>query len=246
MKAKIYYLFDKNDLSKTPRYIGKTKHLLKRRLYEHIWYCKRYQAKKYLNNWLNSINFNADIGLVEECDHSIWQEREIYWIAYYRSIGDNLTNTTEGGEGVDSESLAYDKNPKAKKVLQYDLEGNFINKFNSIREAAEKTNTSSTKISDCVCLTRVKKSGDFIWKYYEENYPLKIEAYVKIPPNMQELKKKVYKYVNGELIKEYSSIRECAIDHNIHYSNMKSILKKRKLYKKEIFFTFVNKYNPIV
>jgi hypothetical protein len=35
---------------------------------------------------------------IEEVDDSIWEERECYWIDYYKNHGYNLTNITRGGE----------------------------------------------------------------------------------------------------------------------------------------------------
>jgi len=37
--------------------------------------------------------------ILEECAHEAWQDRERFWIAYYRSAGARLTNVTDGGEG---------------------------------------------------------------------------------------------------------------------------------------------------
>lgn len=62
-----------------------------------------------------------------------------------------------------------------KPVMQMDLNGNFIEKFISIREAERQTNISSTSIS-LVCLGKQKKdglgnyytpqtAGGFKWKY---------------------------------------------------------------------------------
>lgn len=37
--------------------------------------------------------------ILEECSCECWQERERYWIAFYRKAGEPLTNLTDGGEG---------------------------------------------------------------------------------------------------------------------------------------------------
>ena len=49
------------------------------------------------------------------------------------------------------------------KVLQYDLDNNFIQKFNSISEASEKTNTNRTSLSQCLN-NKLKSANKFIWK----------------------------------------------------------------------------------
>lgn len=59
-----------------------------------------------------------------------------------------------------------DKNPLAKPVLQYDLDGNFIAEFGSLKSAAEKTGSRCTLISAC-CTGRQKTSNGYIWKLKE-------------------------------------------------------------------------------
>ncbi len=49
-------------------------------------------------------------------------------------------------------------------VSQYDLEGNFICKFDSIKEAAEKTCSTTPGIIR-VCKGRRKSTNNYIWKY---------------------------------------------------------------------------------
>lgn len=56
-----------------------------------------------------------------------------------------------------------------KKINQYDLEGNFIKTWNSIREAERKLNISNANI--CKCLKNrkyCKSAGGYIWKYKNE------------------------------------------------------------------------------
>lgn len=49
------------------------------------------------------------------------------------------------------------------KVMQYDLDMNFIKEFNSISEAARKTNTNRTSLSQCLN-DKLKSANKFIWK----------------------------------------------------------------------------------
>ena len=50
----------------------------------------------------------------------------------------------------------------SKKVLQYDLQGNFIKEYSSAVEA--KLETGASHIS-CVCIGRRKSSGGYFWKF---------------------------------------------------------------------------------
>ena len=51
-----------------------------------------------------------------------------------------------------------------KKVNQYDLSKKYIKTFNSMKEAAQITNSLITGISYCV-LGKRKSHNNFIWKY---------------------------------------------------------------------------------
>ena len=64
---------------------------------------------------------------------------------------------------------------KSRPVYKYDLEGNFIEKFNFIREASVKLKISENQISR-VCSQKKGSSGGFQWRYYKKN---KISRYTR-------------------------------------------------------------------
>ena len=53
---------------------------------------------------------------------------------------------------------------RGKKVLQYDLEGNFIKEWNSAREIERALGYSNVSINQC-CRGKIRKSKGFIWKF---------------------------------------------------------------------------------
>lgn len=53
---------------------------------------------------------------------------------------------------------------KRKPVLQYDLNGNFVARHNSVADAANSTGCSTNEISK-VCLGRRKTAKGFVWKH---------------------------------------------------------------------------------
>lgn len=55
-----------------------------------------------------------------------------------------------------------DKNPASKSVSQYDLDGNFISSYKTIKEASEITGANNIS---AVCRGMLKNSGGYIWKY---------------------------------------------------------------------------------
>lgn len=57
------------------------------------------------------------------------------------------------------------KQKVSKKVLQYDLEGNFIKEYSSLKEANKLNNMKSIgNISKC-CKGEYKTAGGYIWRY---------------------------------------------------------------------------------
>ena len=54
-----------------------------------------------------------------------------------------------------------------KVVLQYDLDGNFIREWNSVREIAKAYNCTGAAIRMC-CIGKNSKSAGFVWKYKDE------------------------------------------------------------------------------
>lgn len=53
---------------------------------------------------------------------------------------------------------------ESKAVLQFDLQGKLIKKFNSIKEAAKETSSDSRSIS-AVCCRKRKSHNNFTWKH---------------------------------------------------------------------------------
>lgn len=76
------------------------------------------KGDNYRIHWLNqlkSLNLKPEIFVIEEVSEENWQEAERFWIAYFRYIGADLTNSTDGGEG--SVNLAPEIRAKISKSL---------------------------------------------------------------------------------------------------------------------------------
>lgn len=126
------------------------------------------------------------------------------------NINIQINNKSSGGfiwrYSGDKPPIEY-KNNKIKSVIQYDLSGNYIKKYNSIVEAAKLTNSNSSRISAC-CNNKIKSSNNYIWKY-EETF---IDKYIDNKHN----KKMIDQYdLLGNYIKTYNSIREAERENNI-------------------------------
>lgn len=67
-------------------------------------------------------------------------------------------------------------NPKAHKIYQYDLDGNYLNEYDCMQDAVNKYNLSgSSHISQCCNNKRLKAHG-FMWSYEYKN----MKPYVRL------------------------------------------------------------------
>ena len=68
--------------------------------------------------------------------------------------------------------------PKNKKIISYNLNGEYLNTYESILDAVKDLNIDKSSISECLRGKRnISRAGNYIFKLYEDNYPLNIEPY---------------------------------------------------------------------
>lgn len=102
-------------------------------------------------------------------------------------------------------SLKHEKLPKP--IVQFDLNYNFIKKFNSIGEASCQTGIPASNISYAIS-ERVKTSHNFIWIAQEAIERSSLEQIIKERKEKfpEKVKKQVYQFdLNKNLIKVYNS-----------------------------------------
>ena len=102
---------------------------------------------------------------------------------------------------------------KPKLVEQYDLNGNFINVYESVREAGRQLNINYQVITQ-VCRNEIKTAYGYIWKYVEN---------ALVIPDLQHKGncKKVFKYDrDGNLIKVYLSVIDASIEEDVSYTTI--------------------------
>lgn len=93
----IYLLLDPRDNS--IRYVGATIHPEKR-MWEHL---HDLRLKCHRTDWIKFLLRNElepQMWIIEVTDEKKWEKRERNWIKFYRKVGCDLTNATDGGEGV--------------------------------------------------------------------------------------------------------------------------------------------------
>ena len=115
-----------------------------------------------------------------------------------------------------------------RKILQYGLDKNLLNKFNSLEEASNNSGISKSLICNC-CKLKNNTGGGYIWRY--ENNPLTSEETIKT------FTKKVAQYdLQGNFIQSYNSITEAAQAVNGNIGNIQQVCAgKRKTSNKYIW-----------
>lgn len=178
MKDKIYKLYSLSDETGI-RYIGITKQKLSHRLSNHITSCKQaFKNKKNRHHrhcWIKSLldkNKLPQINLLNT--YSTAEEvkkAEIEYISKYS----NLVNSTKGGDGIREYKFTEEQLEKLRfKVDQYDLNGNLLNRFNSLSEASLAI-TGTEKYNGKISAVTKGKHGrrtafGFVWRLKDEPF----------------------------------------------------------------------------
>lgn len=139
--------------------------------YKFVYLCKNGKNKKYTVHRLVAEAFIPNPNNYPNVNHKIPVNKEVC----INSV-DNLEWCTQShnikeafriGTAKPTWFKKYGKNHnRAKKVNQYDLDGNFIRTWDCIKEASDKLNICSSGIVMC-CKNNKKynNAGGFIWKY---------------------------------------------------------------------------------
>jgi len=229
----IYKLID--PVTKDVRYVGKSTNP-KIRLKNHI---SRRKNKYHSAVWINGLflkGLRPTLEIIEECLESKWQERERYWISFYRDKFD-LTNILDGGE----ECPTYDRTGKKwtneqrinnriarkgmkvlhtkegdekrrvgrlryiqsnkKPVYQYSLDGEFLKKWNSASDAGKELGLCGSNITSA-CKKPGKIAGNFTWSHTNLD-SLKHKLFIVT-------RKVIQKDLNGNILKKFDAIKDAA------------------------------------
>ena len=111
------------------------------------------------------------------------------------------------------------------RVLQYNLEGQFVEEYESMTEASKATGISLPHIAQCTYGER-DSAGNYMWKIKEgEEITLQIEPYKQRPRRA----KSVLQYdINGNLMHEYPTIEDAVHANNISRGTIMKCLQDPK------------------
>ena len=92
-----------------------------------------------------------------------------------------------------------------KSIAQYDLNGNLVEIFDTIRDAAKSINDTDKNLWGALNRSEVKQLKGFMWKYIDKNFELKIKPY------LDQIPFKIIQYdLKYNKINEYASIEEAS------------------------------------
>jgi group I intron endonuclease len=222
--TKIYKLIDpRNNLV---MYVGKTCMALKKRMYTHYYVARDGKTDKdYWIKELQILGYNPIIELIEEVDNSIWQEKERYWIAYYKSINPDILNICIGGSigGVflslekQQQVILLQSGIKSKPVYQLTKDYNIVKLHKSCKAASRDLNTPDTNIGTSARSVGKKSAKGFLWIYFDDYKKWQLskpcDSYTK---DYSYLNSEVSQYdKDGNFIKKWKSQTEAAETLNI-------------------------------
>ena len=210
MKVIIYTLAD--PIAGDIRYVGMTTASLSERLHNHIKsvkYRKR-PSKNGKQRWIEQLIKQGLKPIIEEIEtvegnvHEIEYTVESYWIWQFKVWGFDLLN-------IQVLHTDYTKLPKFNRyktaVNRYDLNGNFIDRFESMAEAGLAVNGQSSLIQRAAKKKNGWKAYGYQWRYDEDmvdNIGPALSIYI---PNEE---RKVVQLKNGVVVKVWKSGQEAA------------------------------------
>lgn len=230
---KIYRLVDptisSDDEKNRIRYIGWTNKRLSDRLSNHVTEARHDKSQQHThkNRWINkllNLGIRPEIELVDDTDNpDEIKQMEIKYIALYAKKGCKLTNATKGGDGQLGRIVSDEQKALFEKAIDvYDKQGNFLRTIKSQKECEIQLGVNSAKVSQ-VCNGIRKTTGNLVFRFHGE--PFDKYDITSMKGKNQKTKIPVLQITeNGEIIKEYPSINECALSENIDVGTLRSHL----------------------
>lgn len=118
------------------------------------------------------VNFTFEV--LEDCDPTIADDRETYWINYYHSVAEGY-NTTQGNGTLTPnyrQNVSITKEDHRNRINSpdgvdaYDPKtGAFVKHYDSIADANRALGHEGTGNISAVCRGRGRTAYGFIWKY---------------------------------------------------------------------------------
>lgn len=242
MKKCFIYLL-KDPISHSVRYIGKANDL-KKRYSQHISSSKK-EGKTYVKHWIKTLlaqNIKPIMEKIEEIEYSLWEQRESFWIEFYKNKGCDLCNLTSGGEGLTecSEQTKTKLRESNKRNIAKYQTPEFKSKISELSKKSVRTQEHCDKISQSKkgkklskeTILKISESKKGKRAVSDEKYKeiAKVTAPFLKKAN-EKRQKKVYQYsLEKEFIKEWESISVFCQYYSINRDMFRRYVNKNKLF----------------
>jgi hypothetical protein len=198
-----------------------------------------YHTNEYLqNSWNKYGENNFECFVLEYCEEKDLIIKENYYVnllSSYNITKDIIRNKpSEKSRKKHSETrkkmFSLNLLPKCnKKIYKYDLNGNFICEYESLKKASEVNKISKSSI--CRHINgNYKKAGNFLWSYIKYDF---LNPYVKSKKEILRNSRSriVICKSNNEILK-FQSIKEASNYFNVSYSNFIQYINKKIKFRK--------------
>ena len=228
------------------RYIGSSINLHMRLQVHRSMLRKNYhQNRKLQNSWNKHSEERFDCYILEYCSEELLIVREQYYIDNLKPEYNLVLEVERNILSKESRLLQSETRKRRIKsgeiklscekiIYQYDLEGNFLEKYESITKACIINNIHQCTI--CRFLNGTyRKGGNYLWSL---EYKEKLDPYVKLRNDTGKLKKPVQILEDNIVVLEFDSFKECAKYFNTYSTCISYAIK--------INAVFRNKYKIIL
>lgn len=123
-------------------------------------------------------------------------------------------------------------NSCAKVIIQFDVNGNEVKRYSSLKEAASLNNYNTRSISACAH-RRLAAYNGFYWRFEDDVKPGEFDN----PPRMRRFTSKIYRVdEEGNILETFSSIKEACTKYNLASPHVSDVCRgKAKAAKGYIF-----------
>ena len=205
-------------------YIGQTVYKLQKRWLQHIR-----EAKQALDGTRSSfplfhrmiIKYGEEQfipTIIEECEDSLLDEKEKYWIEYYDSYN-NGYNSTCGGERNKKQHKEYI--PNGQPVSEFTKEGVYITTYESAFLAAKEKGVDPSNIRKS-CNGKATFSADRLWQWGKD------KIFLREIPNKDIFHTKKVAQIDkktNEILAVYESMAEAARICNVSYAGIYNVCR---------------------
>ena len=145
-------------------------------------------------------------------------------------------------DGINTKQYRYEKitQKQEKKVYQYNLQGDFLFEYKSVKEASRITGVDFRSISSC-CLGKIKSSNGYMWSYIAVD---KMKPYENNAGVYN--RKSVYQYdICGKLICKHQSVNDTVRNCSVSKSQLRRNCKKNTEGEFSIYENYVWSYREL-